>query len=446
MNCRYSRLHRTPEVPTHGRHLPYPAPAYRSRRFSRLMLPAAILCLAIGSGMATDSPIGWAAVSGNGVESTTGGGNGRVATARTLKELVDLAGSNEPLTIRIGGTLTGESIRIASNKTLIGIGDDATLQGVELAMNGVSNIIIRNLKISGGVDGISSRNSHHVWIDHCDVSACGDGAIDITRESDFHTVSWTRLSDHRKTMLINGGSSHDQDRGKLNTTVHHCWFDGSKTRNPRVGYGKVHVFNCLYNDNGYGIGLHSGCLVLAERNYFQSTRNPIKQMYRENPADPAHGFCESVDNLFKDCTGARDDEGNSFPVGDEYLHDFALDAAEKVPERVRKHAGPASEFGTLGSLPVPGNGAVNVGLQPSLSWTKGHDAKGYRVAFGTSNPPEKAIESKEQTFVPPSLRPGTTYYWRIDRITDKGVVEGETWCFRTVSAGSPSLQESSRQE
>jgi len=131
-------------------------------------------------------------------------------------------------------------------------------------------------------------------------------------------------------MLINGGSEHYSDKGTLNTTVHHCWYDKSRTRNPRGGFGKVHIFNCLYNGDGYCIGLHSGCVVRAERNYFLETKSPIRQMYKPNPNDPAHGLCESVDNTFKDCSGAQDDERKSFPVHHYYRTDFALDNATDV--------------------------------------------------------------------------------------------------------------------
>jgi pectate lyase len=378
-----------------------------------------------------DEPIGWAVVPAYGVESTTGGGDGKVVVARTIEELVDYAKHSEPLTITVEGKLSGSSVKIASNKTILGLGDDAELIGAELSMNGVSNIIIRNLKISKGRDGISARKTHHLWIDHCDVSDCDDGAIDITRESDYTTISWTRLSNHRKTMLINGGSKHYDDKGKLNTTVHHNWFDGSKTRNPRAGFGKVHIFNCLYNGNGYCIGLHSGCLVRAERNYFHETKSPIRQMYRPDPTDPAHGFCESVDNVFQNCSGAQDGEGKSFPVNDYYLYDFSLDNASDVPAVLKDKVGPAAEYGTLGPLPVPGNGAVNVSLAPVLHWTKGPQAKSYQVAFGKTNPPSQTTETNEQMFKLESLEAQTVYYWCVDQVTDNGVVKGDVWRFRT---------------
>ena len=194
------------------------------------------------------TPIGWAVVNAKGLESTTGGGDGKVVTARTAKELAGYASRKEPLTILVEGTLTGSGkLGITSNKTLLGVGSSARIEKAELSMSGVSNIIIRNLTITDARDGIALRRTHHVWVDHCDLAACGDGLLDITNESDFVTVSWSRFSQHHKTMLINSGTSQPEDMGKLNTTIHHCWFDGSDTRNPRVGYGKVHVFNCLYS-------------------------------------------------------------------------------------------------------------------------------------------------------------------------------------------------------
>lgn len=228
-------------------------------------------------------------------------------------------------------------------------------------------------------------------------------------------------------MLINGGTSHVEDAGSLNTTLHHNWWDGSDTRNFRAGFGKVHVFNCLYNNNDYGIGLHSQCLVLAERNFFDRVKDPIHQMYQDDPTHIHHGFCESVDNIFVKCSGDRDDEGISFPVDDYYLYDFALSDVNDVPAIVQAKVGPAAEFGMLGPLPVPGNGAVEVSIDPVLRWTSGPEATSYLVAFGETNPPPMMVETSEQTFDPGTLKEQTVYYWRVDQITDSGVVEGDVW-------------------
>ena len=103
-----------------------------------------------------------------------------------------------------------------------------------------------------------------------------------------------------------------------------CKTNESSEHYPRIGYGKVHVFNCLYNNNDYGIGLHSQCLVLAERNVFDRVESPIRQMCEKDPASEHHRFCES-------------------------------DEVDDVPAIVEAKVGPAARFGTLGPLPVTKN-------------------------------------------------------------------------------------------
>lgn len=306
----------------------------------------------------------------------------------------------------------------------------------------MSNIIIRNLTITGSSDGISTRRTHHIWIDHCDVYDCGDGLIDITDQSDLHTVSWTRFSNHHKTMLINSGTGQPEDRGTLNTTLHHNWWDGSDTRNPRAGYGKVHIYNCLYNNNDYYIGLHSECRVLVEKNYFNNTNEPINHMYISNPTSPIYGFCELIDNVFNNCTGATTDDGISFPVDDYYMYDFMLDSVNNVPSIVQTtNVGPAAEYEEIGLLPVPGNGATSVSTDPVLRWTKGQSATGYIVHFGTTNPPPEVGSITEQTYNPGSLSEGAVYYWRVDQDTSGSTIQGMVWTFRTEGSilGRPSV-------
>lgn len=385
-----------------------------------------------------DTPVGWAVVPGKGVESTTGGGNGNIVIARSVSELKTFAARDEPLVIAVTDKLTGDGmISINSNKTIIGQGANAILVGLGLSAKGKSNIIIRNLKITGvKEDAIATRHSHHVWIDHCDLSECGDGLLDITRQSDYHTVSWTRFSNHRKTLLINSGTDHPEDVGTLNTTLHHNWFDGSHTRNPRVGYGKVHVFNCLYNNNNYGIGLHSKCLVRAERNYFKNTKSPVRQMYRPDPADRHHGFCQSIDNVFDNCSGSQDCEDISFPADDYYMYEFMMDRTEDIPDLVKTKAGPSAEYGKIEPMPIPGNGAINVSDTPTLKWTKSPTAAGYILYFGqcqstgTLIEPPKVYSGTGRTYKPGKLETDKIYYWRVDQITPEGTQAGQLWRFK----------------
>jgi pectate lyase len=296
-------------------------------------------------------------------------------------------------------------------------------------MNPSQNVIIRNLNISGGNDAIAARHTNHLWIDHLDVSSCSDGLIDITRESDIYTISWTRFSDHHKTMLLNGGSTHREDEGKLNGTVHHCWFDGSNTRNPRAGFGMIHVLNCLYNNNGYCIGLHSLCKVVAERNYFRNTSRCIRQMYTTDKSDGEYGSAISVDNVFDNSEG-DDSDGVGFTVTDYYLYDFFMDPAENVPTVVEPGVGPAVQYGEIGLMPIPGQGAVGVS-NSTLSWKTGtHSPTSYVVYFGTTTSPTQVAAISETSYDVGPLSSGVVYYWRVDQVTASSTIPGKLWAFR----------------
>lgn len=65
---------------------------------------------------------------------------------------------------------------------------------------------------------------------------------------------------HDKTMLIGADSSHTDDRC-IRVTIHHCFFDGTKQRHPRVRFGKVH----LYNNYTRNWGIYAVCASLESQ-------------------------------------------------------------------------------------------------------------------------------------------------------------------------------------
>ena len=124
--------------------------------------------------------------------------------------------------------------------------------------------------------------SHHIWIDHNDLSSCYDGLVDIKRGSSYITVSWNHTHNHTKNMLLGHDDNNAaQDVGYLRVTYHHNWYDKTPQRNPRVRFGEpVHVYNnyYLYNtDVGVACQLDSGCVV--EGNYFENTEVPMTIHY-----------------------------------------------------------------------------------------------------------------------------------------------------------------------
>ncbi|MCD8329983.1 MAG: hypothetical protein LUC27_04745 [Lachnospiraceae bacterium] len=304
-----------------------------------------------------DTLTGWASVEGEGMGAVTGGGDETPILVTTYEELVELVSDNEPRVILIQGTITCDAaIHVGSNKTIVGLDEDATIEG-GFEMDDVANIIISNLNIDARtgrdvVDGIAARNSHHLWFDHLNVHDASDGLLDITLGSDYCTVSWCKFSyasggEHRLACLIGSGTGHDDtDVGKLNVTYHHCWFgDNVAERMPRILYGKCHVYNNYYSSKtcNYCIGVACYASVLIENNYFKDVTNPHYFMYES--ALPA--YITARGNDYDNTSGDQDNGRGGIGLGyvepfTEPPYEYTLDEAADVPEIVTEGAGPRS--------------------------------------------------------------------------------------------------------
>jgi len=91
------------------------------------------------------------------------------------------------------------------------------------------------------------------------------------------------------------------------------------------------------------------------------------------------------------------------------------------------------------SGPSPFNGATNVEITASLSWSVAAKATTYRIYLSTVEADVIAGaaaafqgEQSGTSFNPtPDLLNNTLYYWRIDAVNSAGVTEGVVWSFRT---------------
>jgi outer membrane protein assembly factor BamB len=90
------------------------------------------------------------------------------------------------------------------------------------------------------------------------------------------------------------------------------------------------------------------------------------------------------------------------------------------------------------SSPSPLNGAQNVPVSATLSWTQAARAERYGVYLGTSLPINHQSDVTENLYAPLALASGTTYYWRIDSSNLAGNSTGDLWIFKT--AESPPAQ------
>ena len=93
--------------------------------------------------------------------------------------------------------------------------------------------------------------------------------------------------------------------------------------------------------------------------------------------------------------------------------------------------------------PVPGDDKTNVefllgGIQ--LDWTSVFEPSSYNVYFGTSNPPAFYESTDESTIRSPDVEANTTYYWRVDCISELGNVTGEVWQFSTATPAFPTVE------
>jgi pectate lyase len=280
--------------------------------------------------------IGFAAVAAEGLERTTGGAGGPEVTVSTAEALLAAIKGDEPAIVHVQGRieLPKGMHHVGSNKSILGIGRDAALVDGGLEIRGTKNVIIRNLAISGSpADAITvTDRAHHVWIDHCDLSACDDGLIDIVHQASYVTVSWCRFSRHHKTMLIGSSNKLTSDTGYLKVTVHHNWFDGSASRHPRVRFGQVHVFNNLYERNGYGVASTMGAAVLVEGNVFRSVASPTLTRYGSS----GPGNLVQRDNRFEN-SGQPQSAGVAFDPKSYYPYE--LDDPDKVADLVREGTG-----------------------------------------------------------------------------------------------------------
>jgi pectate lyase len=225
---------------------------------------------------AESSPVGFASLNGG----TPGGSAGTVVTVTSASALKSALSSSTSQTVRVSGLISISGMyNVASNKTVIGVGSGSGITGGGLNLSGVRNVILRNLVFRNASDDSINIQSGttNVWVDHNDLANGYDGLIDIKRGSDYITVSWNRLHDHDKSMLLGHDDGNaSQDLGKLRVTYVHNWFDGTGQRHPRVRFGNpVHVLNNYYSNIGsYGVASTMNAGVFVERNYFENVGSP----------------------------------------------------------------------------------------------------------------------------------------------------------------------------
>jgi pectate lyase/pectin methylesterase-like acyl-CoA thioesterase len=275
---------------------------------------------------------GWAAMAGG----TTGGSaatSDQIYTVSNRAQLLNAlaTGAARPKIVKLVGTIDMSEgvpfankadqdlraqVRLPSNTTLIGAGAGAGLVNGRIEINGVANVIVRNLKIvapcdvatvwdptdgatgswNAAYDAIGIQGAEHVWIDRNTITdvpvtddtlpiengktkQCHDGAIDITRGANYVSVTYNVFDRHDKTMLIGHSDSNTADIGRLKITIANNVFTAITQRSPRVRYGQVHLFNNYHVGSktasvyahSYSAGVGIGAQIISHANVFAIT-------------------------------------------------------------------------------------------------------------------------------------------------------------------------------
>ncbi|TWT90864.1 Pectate trisaccharide-lyase precursor [Pseudobythopirellula maris] len=304
---------------------------------------------------APHQPTGFASVAALGLSGTTGGAGGAVVIAENESQLAGYLAGDTPRVVAVRGSIEisdfGREIPIGSNKTVIGLGDDAEIVYGGFRIISESNVIVRNLTIRDSYvegdddgktqdyDGIQVDNSHHIWIDHVHLTRMGDGLIDLRGAGlDYVTISNSILSEHNKALGVGWTDDTNQK-----VTIHHTWIHDTHQRNPAFDNVIGHFYNNLLEDiSSYGLNPRGSAQVVSENNIFD---NVIRGYLVEDNAQ----FVANGDVLINSGSPLRP-RGTPFSPSDYY--DYTLDPTDTLREQIMANSGPQT---SVGVLPIAGD-------------------------------------------------------------------------------------------
>ncbi|KAK7047384.1 hypothetical protein VNI00_006615 [Paramarasmius palmivorus] len=229
---------------------------------------------------------------------TTGGAGATPVTVSSLEELTAAVEGDSPKVVIIDGTITGNTVvKVGPNTSVLGAAG-SSLQGVGLRVIDVSNVILRNLKISKVLadagDAIGVQAASQVWIDHVDLSSdldhdkatsaivrnspshySYDGLLDITHGCTEVTVSNSYLHDHYKASLVGHSDSNESEDVAITVTYAGNYWKNLNSRTPSFRFGTGHIFNNYFEANNDGINTRVGAQLLVENNVWVDPKKPL---------------------------------------------------------------------------------------------------------------------------------------------------------------------------
>ena len=252
-------------------------------------------------------------------------------------------------------------LTLRSNKTVVGLGRGATLQGTWLSITDAENVILRNIaiydvnpEIIEAGDGVGIERASRIWLDHVTFRWIGDGFVDVTdvmgQASDI-TLSWIHFDGNSEFACADHHPRANEISG-ASVTIHHSFYDHVTGRAPLANRApaRVHLFNNLVSDNpDYAVGAACGAEILLEESLFESVSFPT--LRRDCPDDASLGkiFAPEGSNEYDASTGSHQLSGADSPEPRDMVvppaYDYVLDDALDARDTVRDRAGAGAHWG-----------------------------------------------------------------------------------------------------
>ncbi|KAH7100210.1 putative pectin lyase precursor [Auriculariales sp. MPI-PUGE-AT-0066] len=250
-----------------------------------------------------------------------------------LLNSVSGCGSNTLYTATYYKAGSETSLSVGSNKTIRGIGSNAGLKGIGLRIDGQTNVIVQNLRITDlnhqyvwGGDGISVFGSSQIWIDHNYIARVGRqfvtiayNPLSVTLSNNYFdgTATYSTGCDgyHYWAFIMDGVNSQITFAQNY---VYHTAGRGPHTGGTSGNKQYIHAYNNLWqNVKGHAFDVDTGSNVLLEGNQFVNvttvdTGNTNGNMYYVDTVAQADTPCTST--LGRTCEWNKYSSSGSLPL------------------------------------------------------------------------------------------------------------------------------------
>lgn len=254
-----------------------------------------------------------------------------------LMALADWQEANgEPRQIDIGGDV--------QNFSLIGVGDNAILDGIGIKVHG-SNIIIENLtmRYAWMQDGIEINDARYVRVSHCTMHGDGgsenrfDEFMSIKNQARYVIISWNHLhSDPSGRGILIGSNDGPDALPNRSVIIHHNWFQDTGSRHPLVRGGYTHFYNNYLDNTGWAANVRTRAKVRLENNYFL---NVDRAIFPGEEPDIVAGGWEVDGNIYVGGNEEYQPTESTVVLDFEDDYTYTLDPADQVPAIVMEGAG-----------------------------------------------------------------------------------------------------------